>query len=272
MAETTLYQFTGSELTPVTWCQPGQEKVVVAESWRVVEGQAVGLTHHLDRFRRSVAHEMPDEVSTVDTFVRLALGLIPDTGEWFPRMECVQTTHGHLFRFYHREAPERLTTACLATAPHDPRTQPLVKGPDLTALMALRKEVAPTGATEAVIVTSEGFIAEGAYSSIIVWPPGNEQMWVVDSDIPRIPSVTEHLVANMARSQGIAVVGKKMLPSALEQHMVWVVSALHGIREAPSWVEGPVLGRNTDMTRDWNERLLAQAGKVASSSQATERQ
>jgi branched-subunit amino acid aminotransferase/4-amino-4-deoxychorismate lyase len=257
MAETTLYQFTGSDLTPVTWCQPGQESVVVADSWRVVEGEAVGLDRHLERFRRSVATVAPNEVGRVDDFITAALALIPDTGEWFPRLECVATPHGHLFRFYHRAAPKRLTTAILATAPHDPRTKPLVKGPDLDALMALRKEVAPTGATEAVILTPDGFIAEGAYSSLIVWPPGRADMWVVDADIPRIPSVTEELVADLARSEGITVVEKKMRPEDLTGHVVWVVSALHGIREATSWVGGPVLSRDVEMTRAWNERLRA---------------
>lgn len=257
MAETTRYQFTGSDLTPVTWCQPGEETVLVADSWRVVKGKAVGLDRHLERFRRSVATVASSEAGRVDDFINAALNLIPDSGEWFPRVECVSTPHGHLFRFFRREAPERLTTAMLATATRDPRTQPFVKGPDLDALMALRREVAPTGATEAVILTPDGLIAEGAYSSIIVWPPGRADMWVVDADIPRIPSVTENMVADIARSEGITVVEKKMRPDDLTEHVVWVVSALHGIREATSWVSGPVLAREAAMTRAWNDHLLA---------------
>jgi branched-subunit amino acid aminotransferase/4-amino-4-deoxychorismate lyase len=258
MSATTLYQFTGSDLTPVTWCQPGEETVVVADSWRVVEGQAVGLGHHLKRFRSSVAKVAAEESGRVDGFIHAAVDLIPTTGEWFPRIECVVTRHGHLFRFYHREAPERLTTATLATATHDPRTKPLVKGPDLDALMALRREVAPTGANEAVILTPDGFIAEGAYSSLIVWPPGLTEMWVVDADVPRIPSVTEEVVTDIARRVGIPVLGKKMRPKDLDQHVVWVVSALHGIREATSWVDGPTLAQATDTAREWNKRLLTQ--------------
>jgi branched-subunit amino acid aminotransferase/4-amino-4-deoxychorismate lyase len=262
MAESTIYQFTGSELTPVTWCQPGQETVVTADSWRVVKGQAVGLHHHLERFRRSVEKNAPDEVARVDAFISQALSLIPGTGEWFPRLECVATPHGHLFRFYHRAAPERLTTAVLATAPHDPRTQPLVKGPDLDALMALRKNVAPTGATEAVIVTPDGFIAEGAYSSLIIWPPDGDEMWVVDQSIPRIPSVTELLVTDIAGSKGIAVVDKTLKPEDLDHHAVWVVSALHGIREATSWVDGPRLARDSDKAHAWAKVLLSRQAPV----------
>jgi len=263
MAESTVYQFTGSKLTPVTWCQPGDETVVTADSWRVVHGHAVGVTHHLDRFRRSVSHEAPDAVEKVDDFIAQALSLIPASGEWFPRLECVATPRGHLFRFYHRESPERLTTAILATAPSDPRTTPEVKGPDLDALMALRRQVAPSGATEAVILTPEGFIAEGAYSSIVIWPPDRSEMWVVDKDIPRIPSITEHMVADLARSAGITVAGKKLRPGDLHNHTVWVLSALHGIRGVISWVDGPILHHDTETVIAWNQRLQALKTRVS---------
>jgi branched-subunit amino acid aminotransferase/4-amino-4-deoxychorismate lyase len=262
MAESALYQFTGSTLSPVTWCQPGTETVVVADSWRVVEGHAVGLPHHLERFHRSVTEHAPDALTDVSRFIDGALELIPGTGEWFPRLECVATPHGHQFRFYHREAPERLTTAILATAPHDPRTHPRVKGPDLNALMALRKEVAPAGATEAVIVTPDGVIAEGAYSSLVVWPPGYGEMWLVDAPIARIPSVTEKTVANIARSRGIPVVGKMMRPESLDQHLVWVVSALHGIREATAWIAGPQLATDADFSQSWRDMLRSQSAPV----------
>jgi len=257
MAETTIYQFTGAELTPVTWCHPGSEVVVTADSWRVVNGHAIGLPHHLERFQRSVAELAPGEVWKLDAFIKAALTLIPMTGEWFPRLECVATPDGHLFRFYHREAPERLATTVLATAPRDPRTHPLVKGPDLDALMALRRQVAPTGANEAVILTPEGFIAEGAYSSIIVWPPDCSEMWVVDSGIPRIPGVTEKVLGDIAHSQGIPVIEKSMRPNSLDNHVVWVVSALHGIREATSWVSGPSIAPQADMTHTWRDLLFA---------------
>ena len=36
-------------------------------------------------------------------------------------------------------------------------------------------------------------------------------------------------------------------PEALENATVWVLSALHGIRQATRWIKGPVL--NPDLTR-----------------------
>lgn len=263
MAESTLYQFTGSALEPVTWCQMTDDTVVAADSWRVVDGRVVGLDKHLDRFRGSVNRHSPASSGTVDAFITSALALLPRTGQWFPRVECVSTPHGDLFRFYHRVAPARLTDAVLATADHDPRTQPTTKGPDLDRLMALRKSVGAQGATEAVILTADGAIAEGAYSSLVAWRLGGNQMAVVDSAIPRIPSVTEQTLIGLAHAQGISVVEETMTPESLEGAMVWVVSALHGIRQATAWVNGPTVHTDDQHYKTWQEKLTATSQALA---------
>jgi branched-subunit amino acid aminotransferase/4-amino-4-deoxychorismate lyase len=255
MAESTIFEFTGSDLTPLTQTETRGGRVTVADSWRVVEGHAVGLDHHLERFRQSVERVAPEALSSLDGFIDAALTHLPPTGEWFPKLECVALSDSYVFRFHHRVAPERLARAVLATSSHDPRTSPLVKGPDLDALMALRREVASRGATEAVILTPEGFIAEGAYSSIVVWPPGFKEIWIVDESVPRIPGITEEMITSIARSRNIPVMGRTMRPDELDNHAVWVVSALHGIREATSWVAGPQLAPSSDLAQAWN-RLL----------------
>lgn len=262
MAESMLYQFTGSDLEPMVGRVARGERVITADSWRVVDGKAVGLERHLDRFRRSVTSLVPDTEKKLVAFLDQAVSAIPPGGEWFPRVECVGNTHGAIFRFYRREAPPRLTEAILATATYDPRESPRVKGPDLDALMALRKSVAPAGATEAVIITPDGFIAEGAYSSLLVWPVGRQELWVVDSHIPRIRSVTEEVVCDIARISGVTVREKKMVPELLDNHVVWVVSALHGIRRATSWQDGPRLSDPADFARDWSDRLAKQARRL----------
>jgi branched-subunit amino acid aminotransferase/4-amino-4-deoxychorismate lyase len=259
MSRSTIYQFTGDGLTPVTWCRIADEVVVVADSWRVVEGKTVGLSHHLSRFRRSIAHHAPDVEPMLDTFLSQALGLVPPQGEWFPRVECVAGPHGNLLRFYHREAPPRLDTAVLKTADTDPRTRPLTKGPDLEALMALRRSVAGWGATEAVILTPDGFIAEGAYSSLVAWSADRSELWRVGGDIPRIPSVTERVLVECAEKRSVTVVEEKKTPSALAGHTVWVLSALHGIRRATSWVSGPVLVDDEEFASHWQKIIREQS-------------
>lgn len=260
MAQSTVYQFTGTSLEPVTWCRSGAETVIAADSWRVSDGTAVAVPHHIARFRAAVETAAPEVAGQVSDFVARAVSLAGQPGEWFPRLECVATAHGPSFRYYHREAPERLSEASLVTAPRDPRTHPLTKGPDLEALLALRQEVAPLGATEAVILTPEGVIAEGAYSSVVVWPEGGgDELWVVDKAIPRIPSVTEAVVVEMAHSEGVSVVEKVMRPAELEGAEVWILSALHGIRLATHWVDGPDLLAIPSRRARWQDRLLDRA-------------
>ena len=98
-------------------------------------------------------------------FAPAPLHLIPAEGRWCPRLEAFDYGDGAMLRFHLREAPDALTDVTLATAPRDPRTQPRVKGPDLAALGALRREL---NVGEAVIL-DDGYIAEGAWSSIVWW-------------------------------------------------------------------------------------------------------
>jgi len=255
MSRSSLYQFTGDRLEPITWCHTGDQVAVVADSWRVVEGQTVGLSHHLERFRRSITDHAPEVEDKLDAFLSRCLDLIPQEGEWFPRVECVAGSHGHSLRFFHREAPPRLDTAVLKTVTSDPRSQPLTKGPDLEALMALRRSVATDGATEAVIVTPDGHIAEGAYSSLVAWSIDRSELWLVDSAIPRIPSVTEKVLVERVAREAVTVREKKMTPSSLAGHTVWVLSALHGIRRATSWVSGPPIVDDRGFASRWQKIL-----------------
>jgi branched-subunit amino acid aminotransferase/4-amino-4-deoxychorismate lyase len=251
MAESTLYQFTGSTLEPVDRVQGADARVVAADSWRVKDGYAVAVEWHRARFARSIADHRPELSRAVEDFFSEMVALIPPTGEWFPRVECVETSSGAVFRFLQRVAPPQLTEVVLATAANDPRTTPTTKGPDLDALMALRRSVSATGATEAVIVTEDTVIAEGAYSSLVAWSKNGQELWVVDPAIPRIASVTEAVLVDIAHEQGVRVSPRQMTPADLEGHAVWILSALHGIRVATDWVDGPTLAKNDDLAAAW---------------------
>lgn len=257
MSETTRFLFDGRRLEPVTWCSPTRHTVSVADSWRVVEGSAVSWERHLERFQRSVEEVAPEVLESLDTFVDLTLSMIPPTGEWFPRWEVVDTGHGHTLHFLHREAPPRLSDAILHTSDHDPRLSPLIKGPDLERLMALRQSVTIRGANEAVIVSPGGDVVEGAYSSVIAWPEGQQEMWVVDESLPRIPSVTEATLVDIAHQHDIPTVRKRFTPAHLEGSVVWVVSALHGIRHVSRWLDGPNIANNREFSSNWQTSLLA---------------
>jgi branched-subunit amino acid aminotransferase/4-amino-4-deoxychorismate lyase len=262
MSPTTLYRFLAGGLEPVTWCQPEPSRVLVADSWRVEDGRAVAMDRHLERFTSSVHRQSPEANSHLDAFLAAVTRIIPPSGHWFPRLECVDTPDGPEFRFYERAAPARLTEVILADTSEDPRTDPLTKGPDLEALLALRRSVANVGATEAVIVDSAGRVIEGAYSSIVVFPPDLNALWVVAPQFPRIPSVTESVITDIAREHGLPVVEQDILWSSLGGHEVWALSALHGIRRATQLVGLSDPPAVSALAEAWQGKWWARAQRV----------
>jgi branched-subunit amino acid aminotransferase/4-amino-4-deoxychorismate lyase len=155
-----------------------------------------------------------------------------------------------------RSAPERSRSAVLASwTGRDPRTAPTVKGPDLDAMMRIRTSVQPLGATEAVILSTGGFVVEGAYSALLWWrgsilcgPP---------AEFPRIDSVTARSVLTVAAALGIDTHEEAVTPAELDGTEVWVLSALHGIRIATAWVNGPDLAELPGRLDTWRGRMDA---------------
>lgn len=236
---TTLYQFTGDALGPIEWCDPVRGSVLVADSWRVEEGEAVGLNRHRERFLRSVREHSAIEQASLDTFWSAMVAELPRHGSWFPRVELVSTPGGPTLRYRQRPAPEWSKSVVLALTSNDPRTTPLTKGPDLEALLAVRQSVASSGATEALITASDGTLVEGAYSSLLVW--AEDHLVAIPAEFPRIPSVTEAIIREIAVARAISVAEQTLVREDLEDREVWIVSALHGIRLVESIVGGPTL-------------------------------
>lgn len=245
-----LYQFSGERLGAIEWCDPVRGATLVADSWLVDQGHAVGLELHLERFTSSCRpHGVDDAV--VRSFLDAVLERIPREGAWFPRVELVSTPGGPTLRYRERVAPERLETAVVKVAGVDPRTQPSTKGPDLDALLALRSQVAPSGANEALIQNDSGVLVEGAYSTLIMWPPDHDQMIIVPPSLPRIPSVTESVLRDIAGERQVTVVERGMRALELEGGGLWVVSALHGIRLVSAIVGGPELSPDRGHRDRW---------------------
>jgi len=249
-----LYQFSGNHLGAIEWCEPRRGETLVADSWRVDDGQVVALEHHLDRFRTSVASTTELASAPVEAFLAAVLHKIQPVGSWFPRIEAVATPGGPTLRYRHRVAPELTSEAILASTSQDPRTHPLVKGPDLEALLRLRSNVAPLGATEAVILDAQGAIVEGAYSSVVVWTSGSDVLTIVPRSTPRLPGITEQVVLDSARREGVSVEERTLFPQDLDNATVWILSALHGIRQATAWVDGPTLSRSQSLRDAWREK------------------
>ena len=215
------------------------DEVFVADSWRLDDGLAVGLERHRVRFQNAVSVHR-SLIETSHDFVEAVVRALPREGSWFPRIDLIRANGQIVFRYQQRPRPPVSTSAVLATARLDPRTQPLTKGPDLEALQALRDEVGRHGADEAIIVRN-GYICEGAYSTVMAWSMDGRTLHSMGPKEPRIPSVTETIIRELAGEEGFRVSEDRFTPHLIHGLEVWVVSALHGIRHARAWIDGPML-------------------------------
>ena len=234
----------------------------MADSFRVEDGQVVAPERHLERFSDSVLSNTDLIPDRLHAFLSALVSAIPDEGSWFPRIEAVETPGGATLRYRERPAPPWSSEVVIARAQHDPRRFPHTKGPDLEALLALRTQVAPLGATEAIITTADDLLVEGAYSSLMIWRAGNDHPTVIPPTTPHLPGITEAVLADYARSAGIPVVAEDVSVSDLEGAEVWILSALHGIRVATAFVEGPSLGMVPGRRELWQEHWLSLAQPV----------
>ena len=225
----TRFEWAEGSLLEVESLPPGE--VVAADSWFVSEGLSVANEKHFSRFSGAVGG-LPEGLWPALTRAT------PPSGEWFPRVECVETESGREFFFTLRPSPPRTLTAVVWASPDDPRTTPRVKGPDLVRLGELREHAQKLGADEAVVLF-DGVVAEGAYSTVLAWREDLGQVWTMDA--PRIPSITEEVVLDICREKGMEVRRVAVTPEDLEGAEVWVVSALHGLRHVSRWIDGPAL-------------------------------
>lgn len=241
-------------LDPLEYCDMTEAEVVVADSWVVDEGQVLALDLHRDRFLGSI----PKAAHGTDpaAFWAAAVAALPRRGVWFPRVELHRIGDGWRLLLRLREAPDRRRSAVLATwTGPDPRHVPLVKGPDLDRLSAVRTAVQPLGADEAVIVAGDGAVIEGAYSALLWWR--GDILCGPPAEFARIPSVTARVVLTLATALGVETYEEPVLPRDLDGTETWVLSALHGIRIATAWVDGPSLAEQPGRLATWRARLDA---------------
>lgn len=220
--------------------------VLVADSWMTSAGRQRGRALHRSRFLSSCDTQGVARDDLATAFDRFT-ALVPATGEWFPRIDV----RGEALVGLVRTRPSRSDEATLVTMPGDPRGAPWVKGPDILALAAAQRDAIARGASEAVVL-HQGWIAEGATTSILWWR--DDVLHIVDSTIPRINSTTEQLIIDRARAHDVDVVELRANPNELDGAECWVVNALHGIRPVTAWIDGPELAPPTRAQR-WRSWL-----------------
>ena len=234
-------------------------EVVAADSFVVDQGKTVGYDRHLARFAAAITDAGFSLDAELAEFVSRCEMWIPREGRWFPRFDLVTSPEDHYFRYHHRLAPAQQDSASLIVAPSDTRLVPHRKGPDLDRMGDLRWWAYSRGAQEALILSPDGIVVEGAYSAIAVIDPDTHELALTPRSFTRIPSVTEDIVRTLAGDEGLRVVEKPHTLAQLEGKEVWVLSALHGIRVGTSILDGPELARNEERRELLQERWQQEA-------------
>jgi branched-subunit amino acid aminotransferase/4-amino-4-deoxychorismate lyase len=238
------YRFNGTALVPLEI--DSNLAFFVADSWLTVDGATVALDRHLARFAQSA--DAQGLVRPLDEFFTAVVVAIPSTGAWFPRVEL--TVRGEL-QLSLRKAPERTLDVIAWSSPTDPRTEPALKGPDIPALEELRVQARATGATEPVILNSEGFIVDGATTCLMWWREGI--LYTPPAEYARVDSVTVSVVRDLAAAAGVSVREELAGASDLAGAEVWALNALHGIRPVRSWIGGPELTVDPERLGTWRQ-------------------
>ena len=223
------WQFRDGKLHPIA--DHVDVTLAVADSWLVEDGKIRSLERHLERFIAGcVAQNViqtPSDLPLKDFFEQ-SLSLIPSEGRWFPRLEYHFGEQHPLF-FRLRVAPEQTRELTLWVLDSiDPRTNPEVKGPDLSLGMQLRRKAQLHGADEALLLDERGHLVEGALSSIVWWR--DNQMFAPNHETRWLPSVTREEVLEIAQQSGYRVVETSSSLLSLEGCEFWSLSSLQGIR------------------------------------------
>lgn len=218
--------------------------LLVADSFLLADGLVRGLEMHRSRFGNGCArYGVP-----VDEFWESEVAAFPQQGKWFPRFEL----HTDLsLALSMRPAPPLRTdvTVEVYDGP-DPRRQPLVKGPDLEVLGALR-EASP--ADDVLLTGPDGLALEAAYASLVWWE--GDVLCVPPRGLPVLPSVTVALIRRIARSRRVEVAERARRIDELDGAEAWLVNALHGIRPVREWVGAALVAGVPERAPGWRTAL-----------------
>ena len=243
-----VYRWHEGGLLLLDYCDMTETTVEAADSFLVSDGRTLALDLHRSRFLAAA----PDGAEFWDA----TIAAIPREGDWFPRVELHSRSGAHLFVFRLRSAPALTRSVVVAThTGPDPRTRPTVKGPDLEAMLRIRTAVQPSGAEEAVILSPDGYVVEGAYSAIVWWR--GSILCTPSPDLERIDSVTARSLLGLATALGVETYQEAVTPAELDGAEVWVLSALHGPRIVTRWVDGPAMAALPGRLDLWRTRLAA---------------
>jgi len=207
----------------------------VADSWLVENGRVRSLDKHFQRFEKWVTSIEDFPQGLMQNFFDSVSDHLPTEGEWFPRIEFRQQSKlGDRLFLRIRRSPERTSSLTLWSYPEpDPRENPEVKGPDLSLCQQIRRKANLHGADEAVLLDEDGFIADGALSSILWWR--GDVLCGPDESTQWLDSITRKELFNLATQAGYQTVSEKCRPEDLNGLEIWSASSLQGVRGVEKW-------------------------------------
>lgn len=196
-------------------CDPAQGPFTVADSWRHSRGRAHGLEEHIARFE-ATAGPLPRG------FLVALLSVLDPSLELFPRIALSQ---GQLLVDVRVAPTARTHTTLTYVHADDPRTQPLVKGPDFPAFADYREHHQAPGTDDTVITSADGTLLETTTGALVAWVDGAlgvpDGVW--------LPSITLAQVAERARALGLGVVKRKLSLELCASAPLWFLNSLHGV-------------------------------------------
>ncbi|MEO7122092.1 MAG: aminotransferase class IV [Lacisediminihabitans sp.] len=252
-ATSALYRWEHDELVLLDYSDASELSLEAVDSWLVSDGSVLAIDLHRSRFLSSVAARGFD-AAVAECVWDTVIAAIPRTGMWFPRIEALSRDGVPQYLFRLRSAPELSRSIVLATAlGGDPRTVPSIKGPDLASMLRLRTEAQQRGADDAVILTSLGFVVEGAHTALLWWR--GDILCAPPLEFERVDSITAKSILALAAALGTDIYYEAVTPAELDGVELWAVNALHGIRIVTSWVGGPATAEKPGRLEKWRALL-----------------
>jgi branched-subunit amino acid aminotransferase/4-amino-4-deoxychorismate lyase len=255
-ATSAIYRWGADSLQLLDYCDLTESTIEVADSWLVSEGRVLAIDLHRTRFLTSIARARFAQIDPI-AFWDASIGLIPRTGDWFPRVE-LQAQGAPVLLFRLRDAPQRTQSVVVETfRGGDVRTMPNIKGPDLDALRRVRVAAQPGGADDVVLLSPDGFVVETTLSAVLWWR--GSILCTPPAEFARIDSVTARSVLGLATALGVELLEEAVTPAELDGTEVWTVNSLQGPRIVTRWIDGPDLAELPGRLGLWRERLTALA-------------
>jgi branched-subunit amino acid aminotransferase/4-amino-4-deoxychorismate lyase len=228
------------------------DRILAMDSWLLDEGCVRVLHRHRDRFmaactevtsctevtdRQGVAQAALPSADVLASAFDRAVAMLPPAGRWFPRIE-LQCDGSIVLRV--RPCPPLTSDASVWSAVPDARRIPSVKGFDQRWSADVRARALAHGYDEALIVDGDGHLVEGVTTAVLWWR--GDALCSVPSSVAAVRSVTQDVLIEAARLDGIVTREEVAAMEDLAGLEVWVVNALHGVRPVVRWSNGQVVG------------------------------